>query len=92
VNDPWALETVLIVVPAGGKYGQWVCPCGEAALWNLDTGSGWCNHCALSLIGTGAPRPAFGAASGGAVLVRAQIDSLPEWVHDQAEGGRHDQR
>ncbi len=81
------LDAFVYVVPAGGKYGQWVCTCEQVALWNLEIGSGWCDHCGLSLITTYSYRQAFGAAPGGAVLVRAHVDSLPHWVNELTEGG-----
>lgn len=72
----YPLRTWLLVAPDGGKYGVWVCPCGRAAHWNLDTGSGWCD-CGLTLNTTGAARPLFEAATDGPTWFRAHVDSLP---------------
>lgn len=68
-------EVPLFVVPIGGKYARWACPCGRAALWKITAGCGWCD-CGLTLQSASTLRPAFNTATG-AAWVRAHVDSLP---------------
>lgn len=44
------MSVIALVKQMGGRYGEFICLCGEKANYKFSASSGWCDHCDKNFI------------------------------------------